>query len=102
MKLWDCNHTYLKYFLDYSRYSEGGDLYFASVLHKMVEVVNVSNLARNRYTFSILCPDLSIVNESLVCSFTELAIDQIAANHHPSAALTGLAVNCCDIFGVFR
>lgn len=102
LKLRDSNHTYLKYFLDYSRYSESGDLYFASVLHKMVEVVNVSNLAWNRYTFCILCPNLSVVNKSIVCSFTELTINQIAANHHPSSALAGLAVNCCNIFGVFR
>ena len=102
LKLRDCYHTYLKYFLDYSRYSKGRDLDFASVLHEMVEVVNVSDLARNRYTFCILSPDLSIINKGFVCSFAELAINQIAANHHSSAAFTGLAVNCCNIFGVFR
>ena len=75
LKLGDCDHPNLENFLNYSRYSESRDLYFASMLHEMVEVVNIANLTGNCDTFCIFCSYLSIVDKSIVCSFTKLAIN---------------------------
>lgn len=102
LELWDCNHAYLEYFLNYSRYSECRDLYFASVLHKMVKVVNITNLTRYCYTFCILRSNFPIIYKGIVCCFTKLAVNQITANHHSSSTFACFAVDCSNIFWVFR
>ena len=61
LKLRNSNHPNFENFLDDSRYSKGGNLYFPPMLHKMVEIVNVANLTRYCYSFCITGSNLSVV-----------------------------------------
>jgi hypothetical protein len=102
LKLGDSDHADFKDLLDYSRYSECRDLYFAPMLHEMVKVVDVADLTWYCHPFCVSRSDLAVVYQGFVGSFAELAVDKVATYHNSCATFTCLAVDCRNVFRVFR
>lgn len=67
----------------------------------ILKIPNISDLARNCDTFAVVCSHSSVVIECLLSLVVQTRIQEIAADHQTSSALTGLTMNSCNIFRMF-
>ena len=98
LQIGDRDHADLVYFLHNCLVSYGSlHVRISLVLEKVLVVVDVADLAGDGHAFTVESTHRCVEALGFQSSLADLRIDQVAADHYPSSALAGLAVDSHDI-----